>query len=259
MPGLPLLDVLLTGSHGETYYEEIANTLTHGFGFLSSVLCFYVLILVVTLHPKRSFYSGVGGVVFGLALLAVFSISSFYHSLGIWGSVWKPAMQKLDHCVIYIVIAGTYTPIVTIILMERAKKVGLGTFVLGLEWISALIGIGTKLFVPIELIPPVLSYGFYLFMGWAVVLVGPPAFKHCPWAVLKWCLIGGLSYSTGVAFIVFDALHFNHSIWHMFVYFGAMSHFVAVLMALTDTHTIKSLIENLSSILTEARHKHKVH
>jgi hemolysin III len=254
-----MLDILLSGTHEETFFEEIANAATHGFGFLCAVLCFYVLILVVTLHPKRSFYSGIGGIVFGMALLAVFSISSFYHALGIWGSVWKPAMQKLDHCVIYIVIAGTYTPIVTIILMERGKKIGLGTFVLGVEWISAIVGIGTKLFVPIHDIPPVLSYGFYLFMGWAIVLVAAPALKYCPFSVFKWCLIGGLSYSFGVAFIVFDALHFNHSIWHMFVYFGAMSHFVAVLLALTDTHDIKSLRENLSSILTEARPKQKVH
>jgi hemolysin III len=232
---------------------------THGFGIISSIFCFYILLLVVSLHPKRSFYSGIGGVVFGLALLSVFSISTLYHSMGLIGSVWKEALQKLDHCVIYIVIAGTYTPIVTIIVMERGGYKGLGTFVLAVEWISAAIGIFTKLFIPISEIPPILSYGFYLFMGWAIVLVARPALHITPWPVFKWCLIGGVSYSTGVAFIVFDALHFNHGIWHMFVYCGAMAHFIAVLLALTDKPDVKSLRADLHQLLTEGRAKQKVH
>lgn len=242
-----------------TFALRPKNRATHGFGILSSIFCFYVLLLVVTLHPKRSYYSGIGAIVFGLALLSVFSISTFYHSLGIAGSVWKLAMQKLDHCVIYIVIAGTYTPIVTMIVMERGGHYGLGWFVLAVEWVSAIVGIFTKLFIPISDIPPVLSYGFYLFMGWAVVLVARPALKITPWPVFKWCLIGGLSYSIGIAFIIFDALHFNHSIWHMFVYCGAMSHFVAVLMALTDTHDVKTLYGQVQSLLTESRIKQKIH
>lgn len=230
------------------------SSLTHGMGIVSSMCCFYILILVATLHPKRSYYSGAGGIVFGLALLAVFSISTFYHSLGIYGSAWKPIMQQLDHCVIYIVIAGTYTPIVTIIVMERGGNWGLGWFVLAIEWGCALVGIATKLFVPIQDIPPVLSYGFYLFMGWACVLVARPALKICPWPVLKWCFIGGMAYSLGIAFIVFDALHFNHSVWHLFVFCGAMSHFIAVLLALTGTPDVASLKENISSLITEARY-----
>lgn len=164
-------------------------------------------------------------------------------------------MQKLDHCVIYIVIAGTYTPIITMIVMERGGEYGLGWFVLSIEWVCAIVGIISKVFIPIHMIPPVLSYGFYLFMGWACVLVARPALKICPWPVLKWCLIGGLSYSSGIAFIIFDSLHFNHSIWHVFVYCGAMSHFIAVLLALTDTHTLPALYDNIISLLTQAKYK----
>jgi len=167
-------------------------------------------------------------------------------------------MQKLDHCVIYIVIAGTYTPIVTMIVMERGGNYGLGAFVLGVEWVCAAIGILTKLFIPINDIPPVLSYGFYLFMGWAAVLVARPALKICPAPVLKWAFVGGMCYSIGVGFIVFDALHFNHGIWHMFVYFGAMSHFIAVLLTLTDTHCMPTLKASVKSLITEARYKAKV-
>lgn len=220
---------------------------------VSSMACFYVLLLVVSLHHKRTLMNGLGGLVFGLALLTVFSISTLYHAVGATGSEWKGALQKLDHCVIYIVIAGTYTPIVTSVLIERGKSTVLGMLVLAVEWGSALLGIGTKLLVPIEDIPPFLSYGFYLFMGWALLLFGPTAIRVCPKPVIFWCLWGGISYSTGVAFVVFDSLHFNHAIWHTFVYFGAMTHFIAVLFALTDTHSLPELYDCVKTLVTQAR------
>lgn len=252
------MDIILSGTGEETFHEEVFNTLTHGFGIITAVIGFYLLVAVTTLQPKRSLYTTVGSVVFGISLIGVFTISTIYHSMGLISPDWKLLLQKFDHCVIYLVIAGTYTPLVTTLIMERGGHYKLGIFVLALEWVSATAGICVKLFVPISSIPPILSNGYYLFMGWAIVLIFKPAFKVTPKAVGLWIFLGGMSYSIGVGFLVFDSLWFNHGIWHIFVYGGAFFHFLAVLMTITNSVDLASTVKHVKDIMLHPT-KIKVH
>ena len=220
---------------------------------------FCLLLATAVLQAKRTLYSAIGCIVFGFALVAVFSISTIYHTTCIVAPEWKIFLRSLDHCVIYLVIAGTYTPIVCLIVMERGKQTGLGYFVLALEWVSAAAGIAMKLLMDIDSIPPLLSTGYYLFMGWAVLIVIKPAAKLMPFSVFIWTLAGGLCYSFGVAFLLFDSLHFNHGIWHIWVIAGASAHFVAVMLAMTETHSLKDMVNYTSTLLTGKQHTGKQH
>lgn len=214
--------------------------------------------MLVVAHHNRiswSYYKTIGSIIFGISLIVIFALSSTYHALGLFDEVYKSKMQALDHIAIYFVIAGTYTPIVLTIIVEKGRHFKLGIFVLAMEWIAAAIGIYIKANYVIDDLPKIISQGYYLLMGWGIVIIIKPAIRLTPYIVKKWVFIGGLCYSFGVIFLVWEQLQFNHCIWHLFVIMGAFSHYLGVLFCITGKESIDELITFLYDILGYQKEK----
>ena len=193
--------------------EEFTNALTHGTGFLISVAA---LIYMFAIMPADySLLQKTGAVAYGISLMLMFLTSTLYHAAK--KPNVKDVLKRLDHSAIYLLIAGTYTPLLTISLNSLSA-----TVLLIVIWSAALAGVIFKAFFAGRF--EWFSVITYLAMGWAGVFViyelflviSPPGF------VLL--MVGGAAYSIGVIFYVSKSIVFNHAIWHCFVLIGALSH-----------------------------------
>lgn len=197
--------------------EEVANTLTHGFGLLLSIAG--LILLVVLAGFKADIWYISSAVIYGLSLIALYSASTFYH--GATSPELKEKLRLVDHCCIYLLIAGTYTPF-TLIALGGTFGTGMFIFV----WIFALVGIAFKLFFHNKFrAASVLSY---LVMGWVGILVVQPLFLKLGLMPLVLIIAGGLAYSLGTIFYGWKSLQHHHAIWHVFVLAGSILHFLAI-------------------------------
>lgn len=202
--------------HRWNYAEEILNSLTHGIGALLGAVA--LILLIMRAHPNSTL-SIVSGFVFGSSLIAAFGISTIYHA-----ALYPPTkkiLQILDHCSIFILIAGTYTPFCLVTLNGIW-----GWSIFSIIWGCALLGIGMKCWVGERFEPFFVT--LYLIMGWFAVLASYQLILHLPTPGLILLLMGGLFYTFGVIFFIFEQVPFFHTIWHLFVLAGAMSHFFAI-------------------------------
>lgn len=160
-----------------------------------------------------------GIAIYGATLLILFAVSTLYHSTR--GRA-KAVLRKLDHCAIYLLIAGTYTPFALVTLRGTW-----GWSLLGVAWGLAVLGIVQELVLGKG--ARVLSLGIYLVMGWMGLAAIQPLAAGLGMAGLGWLLAGGALYTGGMVFYALDEriLHF-HGVWHLFVLAGSSSHFVAV-------------------------------
>ncbi len=198
--------------------EEIANSISHGIGFLAAVAA--VPILIVT-AVRRGDAAGIVGVsIFAAASVVLYLTSTLYHALP--RSRIKRVFRVLDHAAIFLLIAGTYTPF-TLGVLRGAW----GWTLFGIVWALALAGIGLKAFRGVRY--PKLSTILYLAMGWLVVIAVEPLWSRVPLWGLFWLAAGGLAYTVGVAFYAAGRFRFSHFVWHLFVLAGTASHFIAVL------------------------------
>ena len=202
-----------------TVREELANTLSHGLGFLL-VVCAALPLLVVSALRQGDGFLLVGSVVFGVSLAFLYAASTLYHLLPPGRA--KGLCRVLDHAAIYILIAGTYTPFAL-----GALRGPLGWSVLTVVWTLAAVGTALKLRVGFRF--PKFSVALYLLMGWMVVLVLRPLVLQIGWGGFGWLLAGGSFYSLGVVFFLWERLHYSHLYWHGFVLAGSACHLVAVL------------------------------
>jgi len=234
------------GTEIQTYAEELLNTITHGMGVMLSIPAAILLVLLARRHGTVWHMYGCG--IFGASLIVMYTCSTMYHYSGI-GDLYLPPrkLRDLDHCAIYFLIAGTYTPLTLINLiynhtynpvhlkggkqeMERANRsIKLGWTVLAIEWIMCIVGVSTKLAWGSEGIHPVLTYGTYLTMGWMAAFVARPLFMVLPKTGLRLLVAGGLSYTVGVIFLLSDTMPFNHPVWHLFVGAGSILHYFCVI------------------------------
>ncbi len=198
--------------------EEIANSLTHGFGLALSLGGFVALIVVAALHG--SVLSIVSCGVYGATLVCLYAASTVYHTLR--APRWKRVLKIVDHSCIYLLIAGTYTPFTLV-----ALRGSWGWTLFGMVWTLALGGIVFKLWFVDRF--PTASTVFYLMMGWLVVIAVKPITSAVPVPALLWLLAGGLSYSAGVVFFAMPRLRYSHAVWHGFVLAGSIFHYVAIL------------------------------
>jgi hemolysin III len=198
--------------------EEIANSLTHGFGLALSLVGFVVLIVVAALHG--SVLGIVSCTVYGATLVCAYAASTIYHS--VTAPRRKRVLKIVDHSSIYLLIAGTYTPF-TLVALRGAW----GWTLFGLVWALALGGILFKLRFVDRF--PIASTVFYLMMGWLVVIALKPIISAVPMPALLWVLAGGLAYSAGVAFFAMPQRRYSHAVWHGFVLAGSIFHYVAIL------------------------------
>jgi hemolysin III len=199
--------------------EEIANSITHGAGLMAAIAAI-PLLLLASRGPGDA-WQIVGAVIFGVALVLLYTASTVYHALP--PSRAKRVLRVLDHSAIYILIAGTYTPFALGVLRGPW-----GWALLGAAWTLALLGIVAKLTVGFRF--PRLSTMLYLSMGWMALVAAGPLIERVSAAGLAWLIAGGLCYTGGVFFYSTDGrIRYGHALWHLFVIAGSTCHFFAVL------------------------------
>ena len=197
--------------------EEIANSVSHGIGFLAAVIAAPVLIAYsIGDGPART----VGVSVFSASMVLLYLTSTLYHAFP--DGKTKRIFQILDHNAIYLLIAGTYTPFTLGVLSGNR-----GWLLFGLVWGLAVVGIVLKSIG--RLTHPIASAVLYLVMGWLVVLVIEPLWLGVPAWGLFWLIAGGVAYTFGVAFFAAEQVRYGHFVWHLFVIVGTTCHFNAVL------------------------------
>lgn len=201
-----------------SFGEEIANTVTHGLGLLASLVA--LPILLFTAAQRDDTLQIVGVIVFAVTLIALYAASTIYHALP--RSHAKEVFHRLDHSAIYLLIAGTYTPFTL-----GALRGAWGWTLLALIWGLAVFGVLYKTVLGIRYRG--LSTAMYVLMGWLVVIAIRPVMASISTEGILWILAGGLLYTSGVIFYVWDRLRYSHMIWHLFVLGGSVCHFCAVL------------------------------
>ncbi len=201
-----------------TPIEERVHAITHGMGAVLSVvgLTWMLRLSIDASDPWRIAAS----IVYGASLIALFGASTIYHSFH--ASSKKHVFKLLDHCAIYLLIAGTSTPFLLI-----AMQTDIRWWLFAAIWSLAALGILSKLWLGHRY--PKLSLASYLMMGWLMIFAVPQLLDAIGGEGLTWLVAGGLSYTIGAAFYMAKRLYLHHAIWHLFVLAGATCHFLAVL------------------------------
>jgi hemolysin III len=195
---------------------ELANALTHGVGAVAAAAGAAVLLVLASLHGDA--WQVVGSAVFGATLVLLYTASTAYHAART--PRVKARLRMLDHCAIYLLIAGTYTPFTLV-----GLRGGWGWSLLGVIWALAVAGVVFKLFF-IERFHR-LSTALYVAMGWLVVVAAVPMVQRLPVVTLAWMVAGGLAYTAGTYFY-HGRRPWAHAVWHLFVMAGSACHFAAV-------------------------------
>jgi len=194
------------------------NFISHFIPFFLTILLLPLLILKMVSEQESIMIVGVS--VYGMTLLLLFLTSAVYHILN--QGKRKRLFKIFDHCSIYLLIAGTYTPFTFGIL-----KGPWGWTIFGLVWGLALFGICRKIFFPIK--GGIVSTLVYLGMGWLIVIALKPLLDSMVFEGLIWLFAGGLAYTLGTVFYSLgERFQYFHFVWHLFVFAGAACHFVAV-------------------------------
>jgi hemolysin III len=200
-----------------TFAEELFHSLSHGAGVILSVagLSWMLYISIEVADPWRIAAS----IVYGITLIALFLASTVYHAM--YASRHRQVFKLLDHCAIYLLIAGTYTPFLLV-----AMRTTTGWWLFGAIWTLAALGILSKLWFRHRF--PKLALAGYLVMGWLVVIAAPQVAAAVGPEGMAWLVAGGLSYTVGALFYASKRLVFSHAIWHVFVLVGGVCHFLAI-------------------------------
>lgn len=204
--------------------EEIANMVTHiiggAIGIVALVLC------VIFASINGNVYGIVGGSIFGVSMILLYTISSIYHGLSPKLTA-KKVFQVLDHCSIFLLIAGTYTPIV--LGPVREYSTAMGWWLFGTVWGLAIIGIVLN---SIDLEKhKVFSMICYLGMGWCVMAIAPKINLILSRGAFIMILLGGIAYTIGaVLYLIGSKKRYFHTVFHVFVDIGSLLHFLAILL-----------------------------
>ena len=197
--------------------EEIANSVSHGLGVIAGIVALVLMLLKGQDHLTPIQLTGVA--IYGASIIVLFLCSTLYHSVSHSG--WKHKLKIADHCAIYCLIAGTYTPLMLISLQGTQSIV-----ILTAIWSLAIGGILFKTLFIHKF--KKLSLVLYLAMGWLCVTVMGDLTAAMSELGFNLLILGGLFYTLGVVFYVGKRIPFNHAIWHLFVLGGAMSHFLCI-------------------------------
>jgi hemolysin III len=197
--------------------EEIANSLTHAAGLSASVAGTAVLIVLSALHGTARHI--VGSAIFGATLVLLYTASTLYHSVRSQRA--KARLRVMDHCAIYLLIAGTYTPFTLV-----GLRGGWGWSLFGVVWGLAVAGLVFKLFTTGRFAR--LSTAVYIAMGWLGLIAAVPLVQRLSPATLTWLLAGGIAYTAGTPFYHNRSIRYAHAVWHIFVLAGSVCHAIAV-------------------------------
>lgn len=201
--------------------EEITNMVTHicggALGLVALILC-----LVKTIRAGSAI-GIVTAVIFGVALITLYTMSSVYH--GLLPSMGKKVMQVIDHCTIYVLIAGTYTPIVLCAIAPQYPAIGWGLF--AAEWVLGAVAI-TLTAIDLHRYN-VFSMICYIGMGWGIILFLPQVMEVMTASGFYLLLSGGICYTIGaVLYGIGSRKRWMHSVFHVFVLLGSLLHFLAI-------------------------------
>lgn len=206
--------------------EELANTITHGFGLFLSVIGFVTLVVLASLNGDK--WSMLSCVVYGLSLVVLYAASTFYHSTTSHRA--KKNLQVVDHCCIYLLIGGSYTPFGMVIIGDS-----FGRSLMAGIWAFAIIGILIKLFIRDRY--PAINVISYLLMGWLGVFAVEPLFHALGLIPVALTIAGGIAYSLGVIFFPWTSIKHHHAIFHVFILLGSIIHY-AVIVLYVVPHTV---------------------
>ncbi|GAB2689083.1 PAQR family membrane homeostasis protein TrhA [Aliiglaciecola aliphaticivorans] len=211
MKPVPLVN---TSHQAYSVKEEVMNVVSHGIGLIFAIVGLVYLVL-----RSETATSVTASAVYGASLTIMFLSSTIYH--WVRGSQAKQFFKLLDHSAIYLLIAGTYTPILAI-------SIGgwIGWISTGVIWSIAIFGVVFKCFVRHRF--PKVSVITYLVMGWLSIILIYPLYQNLATYGLLLLLSGGLFFSIGVIFYVKKHLAFTHAIWHLFVIAGCACHYFAI-------------------------------
>jgi hemolysin III len=199
--------------------EEIANSVTHGVGFILALAALSVMVVFAAM--RGTVWHIVACSVYGATLVLLFASSTLYHSLP-WPRT-KAVLKIIDHSAIYLLIAGTYTPFLLISLRGPW-----GWSLFGIIWGLALVGVVFKVFFAGRF--KLFSTLVYIGMGWMAVVAIRPLYLGLPRGGLMWLVAGGVLYTAGTIFYLGRRIPFNHAIWHAFVLAGSLCHFLSVML-----------------------------
>jgi len=201
-----------------SFAEEIANSITHGIGAILSLVT--LILLIVFACRNGDLWRIASFSVFGAALFFVYLTSSIYH--GITNSKTKHIFRILDHLAIYLLIAGTYTPVILVFMRNP-----FGWALFGTVWVMAVAGVVHEdlFFGKMKNIVSVL---YYVIMGGLILFALKPLLAAVSIGTVKWLLIGGASYLFGLIFYGLKKMPYNHAIWHLFVMIGSAFHVTGI-------------------------------
>ncbi len=201
----------------QTINEEIANYITHGLGIVFSLIAVPMMVMFAWHTGNTSMIWGVS--IFGFGMLMVYCSSTFYHKSR--NAETKKLLQIWDHISIFLMIAGSYTPLVI-------KYTDLKTSVIFLSIMWTVVALGSLMKIFFTGKYNILSVIIYLIMGWMALFIIKPIVTNMPPQVLYWLIAAGLAYTLGVVFYLWHKLQYHHAIWHVFVLTGTVTHFLAV-------------------------------
>jgi len=197
--------------------EEKTNIISHAIGLLLSVVALVLLVVRASVHGNLLQLVSVS--IFGVSLIALYAASTFYHSAKDPGK--RARLRINDHATIYVLIAGTYTPLTLI-----ALGGSIGWVIFAAAWAMAATGISLKVFFTGRF--DLVSTLMYVFMGWIIVFAIKPLMDNMSSEGLFWLFAGGVAYTTGAVIYSIKKIPFNHAIFHLFVLLGSFCHFVSV-------------------------------
>ena len=220
MTSIPQRTSHVSTSRPPTRGEHLANTLSHGIGLLLAVCA--LPLLVIDALREGSGLAVAGAATFGGTAIAMYLTSTLYHAMP--QADRNGWLRRLDHSAIYLLIAGTYTPVLLGVLRGAA-----GWTMLAVIWTLAVAGVLFKLLAGARYRK--VSVALYVAMGWAALAVIQPLWTHMAPGGLAWLFAGGIAYTAGVAFyLLHERMRYSHLVWHLFVLGGTVCHFVMVLL-----------------------------
>jgi len=197
--------------------EERINVLSHGLGLLLSIVA--LPCLIQNAIANGTIWHIVSFAIYGASLIVLYAASTIYHSSQ--SPRLRSRLNVFDHSAIYVLIAGTYTPLTLVTLHGT-----LGWVLFGIAWGAALVGIVLKLFFIGRF--KLLSTIMYVAMGWIVVIAAKSLIHNLPVGGLWWLLAGGISYTVGAVLYSLRKMKFNHAVFHLFVLIGSFCHFMTI-------------------------------
>lgn len=201
------------------YYGEKFNSISHLVGAALALAGSILLIVLASLGADA--WKIVSFSIYGAMLLALYGSSTLYHSVR---GPAKDILRKFDHCSIYLLIAGSYTPF-TLVTLRGAW----GWSLFGAVWGLALLGIAQEIWFARG--ARILSMVIYIMMGWLALIAVVPLISALTPSGFAWLAAGGLLYTAGIAFYATDTrVRHGHGVWHLFVMGGSICHYFAVLL-----------------------------